>query len=249
MRAADSLERLQDYLHRERERPLEDEARDAMVEAVNHLQRAIDFPGWHEWIRYGLSVPIHAPALPVDIRTAWSESQGKDTEWVDAGSLKTLAAGNTNGTTIDSLVSAGHAAMETKIHQADAEDLKADATAVEKQRKSDKAGLAVTPAPVDVAKAPPKVSARRRLSSISDGIDARLAQAIQNAQMVKEQQARSHLPRPLDEKIEVKTRSHKINYVVQAVRSSHDDDRFVIFGDVLEIGLLTEVLEVANIIS
>lgn len=250
--AADSLDRLQEYLHRKWDQHLEDEARDTLTEAVGHLQRAISTPGWSEWIRYGLLVPVHVPSLPVDIRTAWSESRGKDVEWVDAGSLRELAERNTNGTSIESLVAAGIAAVEDKVTSADAEDLRADSMlAAKQQKKVDKPGLTVVP--VAAARAPPKVSTRKQFSSKSpaksDRTDAKLAQAAHNAQVANDHLARAHLPRPMPDEIEIKTRSHKINYVVQAIRSSGINDRFVIFGDVLEIGLLTEVLELMDIDS
>lgn len=242
MRAVDSLERLQEYLNRDRDQSPDEEARNAMVEAVGHLQQAIETPGWQEWIRYGMSVPIHAPSIPEEIRTAWSESRGKDVEWIDAGSLRILAERNAPGTTVESLVASGVTAVDDKVAQADAEDLKADTTRSEKRQKSD-TGLAAA------ARVPPKVSIRKRRVTKSDQIDAKLAQAALNAQLANEEQARAHLPRPLNDQIDVKTRSHKINYVAHAIRSSHQTDRFVIFGDVSEIGLLTEVLELMNIDS
>ena len=250
MRAADSLVRIQEWLDRKRESPLDEEARNGLESAVEHLRRAIETPGWHEWIRYGLSVPIHVPSLPAEIRTAWSESRTNDTDWIDAGSMRVLVERNTNGTTLESLVDLGETALENKIALADAEDLKADTTLAEKEQKLDESNVTIVSVAA-AARAPPKVTSRRGSSSKlkSDGIDSKLAEAERNAQLSAEHHARAHLPKPLQEEIEVKTRSHKINYVIRSIRSSPESDRFVIFGDVLEIGLLTEVLELMDIES
>lgn len=251
MGAAACLDRLRDDLqHSDR---LSDEARVRMSEAAEHLERALNTPGWSEWVRLGMSLPIDAPNLPAKVRAAWSVSRGLDSDWVDAHSLMTLRDQNKNGTTVDELVETGQKVIDGIVQRALSEDLTADDIRAKKEEKSAKSGHAL--AQSTAAHKPKTISSpRRRGKGVArvkkddkDETEQAIALAVRNAQVAAEEQARSHLPQPLDGQMMVKTRSHKMNHVVKALKESLPDDRFVIFGDPAELGLCGELLDLFDI--
>lgn len=229
------------------------EAHTAMTDAVVHLKRALGTPGWAEWIRYAVSVPIHVPDLPLEIRSAWSESRGLDTEWLDAYSTSMLRDANVNGVTLDELAEQGRVRVDDAIRLASAEDASADEVRIKKEEQVEKTGHIVAQStaaakPKAISPKKRKVKSSKSLNK-SDRIELALAQAERNAQAAAEQQARAHLPRPLPDTIEIKTRSHKINHVLWSIQQSEAEDKFVIYGDSAELGLLTEALDLVDIES
>jgi hypothetical protein len=218
-----------------------------MREAAGHLQRAIDTPGWAEWMQYGVSLPLQVPTLPAGIKTAWSESMGKDIDWVDVHSMTIIRDKNDNGITIDDIVDAGERSLNLKKEESAAEYGKAAAAAERRKIQLEKKGLTV--AQSDAAQKSHTVSPRKKGPTKKDRLDEALAQAARNAQLVIDVEARAHLPRPLDTTILAKTRSHKMNYLVKTIRSGADDDKFIIFGDSAELGHCTEVLDFFDISS
>jgi hypothetical protein len=245
MDAAGSLIRLEDDI--EKKANLTDANRAIMREAAEHLQRAIETPGWSEWMRHGVSLPVHIPSLPLEVKEAWSESMRNDTDWIDVHSATRIRDKNDNGTTIEDLIEAGETMLDRKKQEAAADLDKATQAAERKQQKLEKRGLVV--AQSNAAQAPNKVSPRKKGPTKKDKIDEALAQAARNAQLAIDVEARAHLPRPLPPTAEVKTRSHKMNHVVKTIQSSLPNDKFVIFGDTAELGHCTEVLDLFDISS
>ena len=245
MDAAGCLTRLEDDI--ENKANLTDGNRAIMREAAEHLQRAIETPGWSEWMRYAISLPVHIPSLPLALRHAWSESMTLDSEWIDVQSATRIRDKNDNGTTIEDLIEAGEKMLDRKKLEAAAELDKVIEAAERKQQKLEKRGLVV--AQSNAAQAPNKVSPRKKGPTKKDKIDEALAQAARNAQLAIDVEARAHLPRPLPSTVEVKTRSHKINYMIKTIQSSLPDDKFVVFGDTAELGHCTEVLDLFDISS
>ena len=119
MDAAGCLTRLEDDI--ENKANLTDDNRAIMREAAEHLQRAIETPGWSEWMRYAISLPVHMPTLPLAIRNAWSESMTLDSEWIDVHSATRIRDKNDNGITIEDLVDAGETMLDRKKQEAAAE--------------------------------------------------------------------------------------------------------------------------------
>ena len=245
MDAAGCLTRLQNDI--ETKTGLTFESRVIMREAAEHLRIAIDTPGWYEWMRYGVSVPIHLPTLPVEIKEAWSESMKLDSDWIDVHSAMRIRAKNDNGVTIDDLVDAGERTLEKKKQEAAAELDKATMAAEKKQQQLEKRGL--TLAQSNAAQNPHTVSPRKKKPSKKDQLNEALAQAARNAQLTIDIEAKAHLPRPLPTSTNVKTRSHKMNYLVKTISSSAPDDKFVVFGETSELGHCTEVLDFFDIPS
>lgn len=245
MDAAGCLVRIEDDI--ENKANLTDENRAIMREAAEHLRRAIDTPGWSEWMRYGVSLPIHVPSLPLEVKQVWSESMELDTNWIDVHSMSTMRDKNDHGVTIEDLVEAGERFLDRKKQEAAAELDVAMEAAEKKQQKLERRGLVV--AQSDAAQNPKKVSPRKKAPTKKDKLEEALAQAARNAQLAIDVEARAHLPRPLPTSAQVKTRSHKMNYLVKTIRSSLIDDKFVIFGDSAELGHCTEVLDFFEISS
>jgi hypothetical protein len=245
MDAAGCLTRLEDDI--ENKANLTDGNRAIMREAAEHLQRAIETPGWSEWMRYAISLPIHIPSLPLALRDAWSESMKRDSEWIDVHSATRIRDKNDNGSTVEDLIEAGERMLDRKKEEAAAELNKSTEAAERKQQKLEKRGLVV--AQSNAAQAPNKVSPRKKGPTKKDKIEEALAQAARNAQLAIDVEARAHLPRPLPSTAEVKTRSHKMNYIVKTILSSLTDDKFIIFGDTAELGHCTEVLDLFDISS
>jgi DNA polymerase III alpha subunit len=181
------------------------------------------------------------------VKDGWSESLGKDIDWVDVYSAMNIRDKNQNGTTMEDLVEAGQKTLEKKRKEADAELDKAVAAATKKQEQLEKKGL--TAAQSNAAQNPHTVSPRKKTPTKKDKLAEALAQAARNAQLAIDVEARAHLPRPLAGSVEVKTRSHKMNYVVKSIRSSAPDDKFIIFGTTDELGHCTEVLDFFDISS
>jgi hypothetical protein len=245
MDAAGCLTRLQNDI--DTKPGLAVESRVIMREAAEHLRIAIDTPGWHEWMRYGVSVPVHLPTLPLEIKEAWSESMKLDCDWIDVHSAMRIRNKNNNGVTIDDLVEAGEKTLKKKKQEAAAELDKATMAAEEKQQQLDRRGL--TLAQSNAAQKTHTISPRKRKPSKKDQLNEALAQAARNAQLAVDVEARLHLPRPLASSAKVKTRSHKMNYLVKTIRSSAPDDKFVVFGETSELGHCTYVLEFFDISS
>jgi hypothetical protein len=172
---------------------------------------------------------------------------GHDIEWIDVHSMTNIRDKNQNGITIDDLVEAGDRTLDRKKQEAAAEQDKAAITAERKKQQLEKKGLIA--AQSDAAQNPHTVSPRKRPPSKKDRLEEALAQAARNAQLAIDVEARSHLPRPLDGTIQVKTRSHKMNYLVKTIRASSGDEKFIIFGDSAELGHSTEILEFFDISS
>lgn len=243
--ARGNLERLENDIATKHN--LSEEGIAIMREAAGHLKRAIDTPGWVEWMQYGVSLPMHVPTLPATVKSAWSESIEHDSDWIDVHSMSVIRDKNDNGITIDDIVDAGERVLDRKQQEAVAEQVKVAADAERKKSQLEKKGLSV--AQSDAAQKTHTVSPRKRAPTKKDKLEEALAQAARNAQLAIDIEARAHLPRPLEPTILAKTRSHKMNYLVKAIRSSAENDKFVIFGDAAELGHCTEVLDFFDISS
>jgi hypothetical protein len=56
-------------------------------------------------------------------------------------------------------------------------------------------------------------------------------------------------PRPLPATLSTRSRSAKVNFVLRAVQSAAKDDKFVIFGDVFELGHMREALDLIDVMT
>jgi len=225
--ATGPLVRLQDDI--DNKAGLTDQSRAMMREAAGYLQRAINTPGWSNWVSHGVSIPIHLPSLPQEVKEAWSQSMGHDTDWIDALSALQIKEMNIPGATVEDIVTAGIKSLDLKKQEASAHSDKATAAAEKKQERLRKLGVfaAMTNAiPTSNSVTLEGISSRKK-----SNIDKELDQAMLNARLATDADATSCLARPLTTtNIGARTRSPKMNYILESIRSSPPDDRFIIFG-------------------
>ena len=111
-----------------------------------------------------------------------------------------------------------------------------------------------------IAKSPGKAKKARagvKPSEPEDSLEARLDEAAKNAAALSATLSSDRLPtppkadgpRPLPTSLTTSSRSTKVNYVLRAVRTAAKEDKFVIFGDVFELGHMSEALDLIDIKS
>ena len=246
---------------------LTDEAKVALKEAIYHLERALAMPGWHEWMTNGLSIPFEiGNSLPFALRQAWSDSMDDKPDVIDAHSLELLREANVPGTELHDLHIAGWDNRATKWPEfrQEMERLEKREMRVESKKfvtkKSSKKKDTTKTLKAAAANAPtvaPKTSLRqKRLRSVSaaspsrprkDQVHEHLEEATRNAANQMLEKDLGDLPRPLPNVIHTKSRSAKVNYVVRSILSASQTDKFVIFGDIYELGLLRDALDLFDI--
>jgi hypothetical protein len=79
-----------------------------------------------------------------------------------------------------------------------------------------------------------------------DVIDLSLNQAEANARLT-ERRAVDSRPRVLPDTIRTTSRSAKLNFVIDSVMTSEPRDKFVIFGDVFELGHVSEAMQLLDV--
>lgn len=247
MGTADCLRRIQDHL--ENNDDITSEGRQQLEEAVQHLRRALDTPGWNEWMTNGISAAFEGTDLPLNIRVAWSDSYRSDSDVVDTASLNALRDLNQRGMTEGELLAEGQLARDAKRRLIRAEDLKdrSKPTAGKRKAHDDNDHETVTAAkqPTILRKSPKKKAEKRRTK---DEMELRLEQAARNAEEAAVNRD-SNGPRPLPDIIQTVSRSSKLNFVIRAIQEADPTDKFVIFGDSFELGHLTEALDLFDIES
>lgn len=214
------------------------QGRIGLEEACEYLQRALDTPGWQEWMDNGISLPyeVDTVSIPHLIRDSWSDSMDTDPSVIDAKSLQSLRELNRPGKTLQQLHLVGweHRAFK---HPERLEDMQK----VE-QRAGKLAKQTVAHAPPSVRRAPVKRSKKTTL-------DLAVDEAARNA--AKATRIDDHLEpsHPLPSTLRLTSRSAKTNRLISIILSSAPDDKFVIFGDNLELGHVTESLDLFDIKS
>ncbi|WVO21450.1 uncharacterized protein IAS62_002759 [Cryptococcus decagattii] len=78
-----------------------------LQEACQHLQTALETPGWGEWMENAISVPCDGSYLPSLIKQAWSDSFDTQPNMIDVHSLISLRELNIMGADIQELHMAG----------------------------------------------------------------------------------------------------------------------------------------------
>lgn len=256
MGAAECLDRTRKQL--ETNSTLTASGRKVLEEAVAHLETALATPGWEEWMTNGVSLPFEAEAIPNAIKDAWSDSMYTHPDLIDAKSLHTLRDLNTPGRTVHDLHMRGWESRAIKhpdfFEEMDRVAQKAKRSSEGQARREDtkKAGVkAAAHSPTSAKHFKNAPSKSKRKSDNPNELEARLEQASRNAAMVSTSRplCLPSDPLPLPTSIKTKSRSAKLNYVLQSVLSSAKDDKFVIFGDKYELGHVSEALDLVDVKS
>jgi len=224
-----------------------DEGKHALAEAISHLKRALDAPGWQEWMMNGVSIPFGADEwFPLAVRRAWSDSMKEDPDAIDAHSLELLRRANTNGKEDRDLLIAGEEHKARKWSDEVEEMEKAEMRAARHANHTTGQAAAAN-APTAAPKVSPRKGSAKRSRQNEERIDEQLAEAAMNAARQVLPPRRSDLPRPLPSIIHIKSRSAKQNFVVDAILTAEPSDKFVIFGDIFEFGHLSEALDLFDV--
>jgi hypothetical protein len=227
------------------------EHRVVMEEAVLHLRRALNTPGWEEWLDNSISVPFEVDPndFPGTILAAWSDSYQGDPEVIDAHSLRMLRIANERAAEIYSLEEAGWYDKERKADTLDWEDAenKRGKKKNSKGSKTSRDTEAVSKVPTAIPQIMWKYMQENKKKK--DGIDGKIDEAARNAERNLATIQQFGQPRPLPTSIMTRSRSAKINFVMYSIVHSAEDDKFVIFGDNIELGHLTEALDIHDITS
>lgn len=250
---------------------LTEEGKVGLAEAISHLERALETPGWQEWMTNGISIPFEVDqSFPLSLRQAWSDSMDDNPDAIDAHSLQVLRDANANGTELHDLHIAGWDNRATKWPGFLEEMEKAEkrieinekravgegrqvATPTKKTSQRGPAKSSRKTGQAAAANAPtvaPRVSPRKGQSSTlmkstKEAIDNQLDKAVRNS--MKQPLPRFDLPRPLPIVVHTKSRSAKVNFVVDSIRSAAPTDKFVVFGDFYELVHVQEVLYLFDI--
>ena len=230
--------------------------RAVLEEAVSHLEKALSTPGWEEWMTNGVSLPFEAGMLPDDIKDAWSDSMSTNPSLIDAKSLHTLRELNTPGRTSHDLRQRGWESRAEK-HREILQEMDKDARKANRGLNGrDQTGpgadvKAAAHVPTSSEKFAKSPSRLKRKPRPSDGLTDRLEEAVRNAAQasVPPPLQLESGPLPLPVAIKTKSRSAKLNFVLQSVLSSEKGDKFVIFGDKYELGHVSEALDLADVKS
>lgn len=207
----------------------------------------------------GVSVPYDAEALPLEIRNAWSDSMNTLPEMVDAHSLYKLRELNTPGRSMHDLHLRGwedradkHLGRKeelVKISQKEERDWLRATNEGDARPKTRLLGSTATTQP---AMGKPFASRKAKKTKV-DQVQRNLDEAARNAAIASARYVgtpeRDLGPRPMPMTLVTKSRSAKINFVLQSVLDSSSDDKFVIFGDVFELGHVSEVLDLVDVTS
>ena len=230
------------------------EGRRALEEAVSHLEAALATPGWEEWMSNGVSIPFEVSPddLPNIIRGSWSDSMDTYPDMVDVVSLMKLRDWNTPGRTLQDLHLKGWESRAWKHDSYFLELEKVHQRSLREERRQGGGAQAKTKENVKTAAKEPESASKFRKTKVKqlEGLDKNLDEAARNAQAAAVSVWGDELgPRPLPTVLHTKSRSTKVNRVVQSIITSAPDDKFVIFGDVFELGHVTEALDLLDVKS
>ncbi|OCF32745.1 hypothetical protein I316_05666 [Kwoniella heveanensis BCC8398] len=232
-------------------------AREQLEEACKHLEAALQTPGWNQWMKEGVSMPMDGSELPEAIQAAWSDSASERPDMVDVYSLLTIREANKAGTTLDQLEEQGRLHREQKQLDVKRElDQHEGRRSKGKGRKTKDNGWSAANAPQAAPKTSRKLTSNEKRKRPQDEIEQRLEEAERNALVstIATMPGNSRTddesgPRPLPTFIHTRSRSAKANFVAKLVLDAPEGDKFVIFGDVYELGHLTELLDLLDITS
>ncbi|ORY35502.1 P-loop containing nucleoside triphosphate hydrolase protein [Naematelia encephala] len=238
MGAHDCLERTKHHL--ENNESITAQGRQALQEAVRHLEAALHTPGWEEWMTNGVSIPYEAGDFTEYIRQSWSDSMDSNPDAIDGKSLQLLRDLNRNGVEEHQLHVEGWVARADKC-----QDFFKIMELEEKRGQREAEHFASAKA---AAAQKPLAATKRKGPNKKEQLKLQLEQAKMNAERAAKPDL-SHLPRPLPHVIKTKSRSSKVNHVVESILASDLTDKFVIFGDTYELGHLTEALDLFDIRS
>jgi hypothetical protein len=234
-----------------------------LEEAVMHLEEALNNDEWKGWMPNAISVPCECPDLPEIVRNHWSDSS-TETELgskvlVDLESLRYIREVNEPGSTMDELIKIGIKHHDSKLRIIREEEIKAEERAEKRRMAAEKAGqrenitlsAANTPQKGKAkSKAKAKVKTgskpRKERQKKLDEVEERLAEAERNA-VEAERLAKLELPPPITENTRFKTRSAKLNFVIETLLGSHADDKFVIYGTKDELEFLAAAMDLCDI--
>ena len=242
------LERVR--FHLQNNESLTEQARDALNEVVAHFEAAIACPGWMEWMEHAVSAPydIHDDAISIEVKAAWSDSNFLNPNIIAADSLKLLRTRNRAGVSEEDLKHAGEAHAVAKLAAAQEEDEHDKKLHMENKKKTvpitDEDARTAAHAPTSVSKGVINKRSPKKNKEI-DPLILRLDEAARNA----EQDVKMDLgPPPMPPIVHTQSRSAKLNFAVNEILSC-ESDKFVIFGDVFELGHLTEALDLVDVKS
>lgn len=269
MGVAECLDRTQHHLAVNQ--IITDAGRKVLEEAVSHLQAALDTPGWQEWMDNGVYIPFEADAdtFPPVVRNAWSDSMDTNPDVIDARGMRLLRELNKPGKDLHEIHIDGwttradkcpdffeemereekRAMREEQVQNAYLRGLQEEQS-LEKVRVNKEHATKTSAAKKPVAMIKSKPSAKRKSPSKKDALQQRLDEAASNSEkMSLPAPGSGSLPRPLPETVHTKSRSAKVNHVVDTILTSAQDDKYVIFGDIYELEHLTEALDLFDIKS
>ena len=243
------------------------QGRAVLEEAVEHLERALATPGWSEWMVNGVSLPFDASSTDFSqrVRSAWSDSVDTNPDAIDALSLQILRDLNRPGMTMHDLHIAGwdHRATKHPDFFKEMERVERQSEGVE--RRSERKDMRQPPseqfekekrskeikaaAQVPTSTSPQKQTRKGQASKKKGNLDHRLDEAAWNAiQSIRVGTPQYDFPpRPLPTVIRTKSRSAKVNFVLDTISASQQDEKFVVFGDEHELAHIREALELFDI--
>jgi len=251
-----------DYLEKKAKKNTPYQFRDMLLEANEHMRRALEEPGWNEWMRNETaSAPYDGTALPPALLDGWSLAADSGVPVIDSAALKLICDLNEPGAELSDLIRIG---WDERAFHPRCQEL---AELMERQEAAWKAGKRVaaevdlehhrddSKAAADRPKMPPirsrkeKVVRTKRfdvgdLVGLESEMDSRLDEAQRNARRMA---AAARGPRPLPSVIPTSTRSAKINFVVGTVLTAPATDKFVMFGTMDEIAHVQEALSFVGV--
>ena len=237
-------------------------------EACRHLRDALTTPGWSEWMQNGVSLPFEAPPdqFPARVRATWSDSMNDAPDAIDSHSLALLRDANRRGATEQSLHIKGWDARAFKCSyffevmekyiardkleagkRERADRAEADKLAKEKGHGLHASGSTAAGPARQLLKAGEKKKEKKK---VKDPLEKNLDEAKRNAKQAKERSGWVYdetVPRVLPDEVMTTSRCAKINHIMQRMREAPEGDRFVIFGENLELGHVSEALDLIDI--
>ena len=243
--------------HLENNQKLDQNARAGLEEAATHLQIALELPGWVEWMESAVSAAYETLAtdIPAEISMSWSDSPGGRPDLIGADCLKTLRSLNKPGVTDEDLDEAGDHNRSLKIAAAITEDeedksLSQDMKSPKKQKQSRGPEYEVTGILQSAAHAPTSInkgviSRRKDKERRRNGKTAgrRCSECLAGSQHDSERTGDlCHL--------RYKPRLARRNSISSSRRCyQRQATNLCVFGDIYELGHLTEALDLLDIKS
>ncbi|KAK4686248.1 hypothetical protein P7C73_g3887, partial [Tremellales sp. Uapishka_1] len=248
MDAEGCIERTRAYLEEDaRTGNLTDEKRAVLKELIGHLETAVANQTWREWMFHGIAVPFDASELEVDVNQAWSDSRDSDSSLVASDCLLHIRQENKNGSTVGQIIKTGLDRRRWKEKKLEEE--KEKRAKVKQVKSKDTISHAPTLGSNSAVK-----NAGKQVRKASKNAKKATQDPAETAESPSKKKEKDQpvldpsLPPPLPSTIQTFSRSSKINYIVEAILSA-PADKFVIFGDNNELGLVTEALDLIDVKS